>query len=101
MFKTSLPFGLALASACWLPLAAPAVPIQPANAGIATSVPSSQTGPRRPGLIQPTSSNDGSVSETVNRRGRPRPGGSQSMPAGDGQRSNLAETSPRPEPSQL
>lgn len=101
MLKVSLPFGLALASACWLPLAAPAVPIQPANAGVATSVPDSPSGPRRPGLIQPTPSGDGSVSEYVNRRGRPRPGVSKSMPAGDGQRPNVAETSPRPEPSQL
>jgi hypothetical protein len=100
MFKAVLPLGIALASASLLPLAASAVPIKAAD-GVSTSVPNSQSGPRRPGPIRPAPRAGDTASQFVNRRGRPVPSLSKPLNTGDDQRPRVAEGVPSPAPRQL
>jgi hypothetical protein len=100
MFKAVLPLGLALASASLLPMTAEAVPIKAAD-GVSTSVPNSQSGPRRPGLIPQTPQAGDTANQFVNRRGRPVPSVSKSLDPGADQRARVAESVPSRAPRQL
>jgi hypothetical protein len=100
MFKAVFPLGIALASASLLPLTASAVPIKAAD-GVSTSVPNSQSGPRRPGLIRSTPRAGDTASQFSNRRGRPVPSLSKAADTGADQRARVAESVPSRAPRQL
>lgn len=102
MFQVVRPVGLALAGACLLPLAAFAMPIKAVN-GPSTSVTSSRSGPKHPGLIPPTAPDASlsSASALTNRRGRPVPSQSKMAGLDENHRTRVAETGASRTPSEL
>lgn len=73
MFQPFCLMGLALAGTLLLPLGASAVPIHAAN-GVAETMPSRTSGPRRPGPIPQASQSTDLSTQSSNGRGRPVPG---------------------------